>query len=263
MNTISSISTVNSIFNSIEQLAQLCLDSVETVMLGEDLSVNGLKDLNFAKMQVLNIKKIIRSYKFISAPSCTPEDMQYDSFCWSDFSQEVLSAVEAVFPSYRIPSFSFTSSFNTDQTFLTNRRRFDILVYNILYILIISLKTEDELRATRITFHLAEDKDNFILHIRNNKKALDSEFVNKILSDSKNLVPDIHFDKESIDSELAAISKSAGELKLKVKFSPLKSGDKFEVYIPKSTSLPITSMKSPQTYVSDRLTVAEIFSDLS
>lgn len=262
MNTIGSLSTVNSIFNSIEQLAQMCLDSVEVAIRNEELSVDGFRGLSSVKMQLLQMKKIIRSYSFLSAPLCGHEELRCESFCWSDFPNGIESAVKSVFPSYKAPLLSFTGSFETEATFITNRRRFDLLIYSIIYILIAESRDDTEPRPVKITFHLTNGKDFFVLHIRNGERILEPERVNAVLSEAENRVWDIKFDGMGIESELAVIAKSAKELGFGVRFSALKSGDKFEIHIPVSADSDTNTMASPRTYAPDREVAAEIFSDM-
>lgn len=254
---------IRNLLNALRYLVHMCMDSVEAVSGGERLSLDGHKEIRSLRAHILQINKMIYNFDYLSSKSCERSELHFESFSWSEFADSLSDLFKYTITVYSPPALSFTDSFNTDESFLSDRTRLDILLLNALYFLSAQYNSQNSKKA-KITLHLGQNDKYFILHIRNNSTPLkdESERINSILHGQELIIPEISPGSRNTKIAVFSMHKAASELGCEIKFSALKSGNKFELFIPKNVEINKYVLSSQKRYLPSQFMWITLCSDL-
>ncbi len=206
-------SELRNLLNALRYLIHLCIDSVEAVSGGERLSLDGCREMRSLRMHILQINKMIYNFDYLSSKKCERSELHFESFSWADFAESLSELFKYTITTYSPPKLSFTNSFNIDESFLSDHTRLDILLLNALYFLSVQYGPHNSENA-KITLHLGQSKDAFILHIRNNSTPLKEEEarINSILCGKDVIIPEISPGSKKTKIAVFSMRKAAEEL---------------------------------------------------
>ncbi len=143
-----------------------------------------------------------------------------------------------------------------------DKTKFEFMFLNLLYICLRSAENHN-FKGAKFTLYITETQNSLIFHLRDNCHNINSKIVQTALLDQDDqLIP---FD-DPIDSIMALSLKaalySAQELKGTLTYKALKSGNRYDISLPKTAPEHRRKVKSLSHYIPTYSLFEDIFADL-
>ncbi len=106
------------------------------------------------------------------------------------------------------------------------------MILNLLHCSVSDIDASHQ-KAPQITAYITETKKNIVFHIRNSNMPLGNDFVSSAFSIASPGCDYVLSQPDILALNLAVAYKSASEMNGIIKYTPLKSGNRFDVYLPK------------------------------
>lgn len=257
-----SLSYSKSIFTSIESFLELCNSSILDVQTSEiNLSVSGFSQLQTARLCNLHVSRLINMFDFLVS---SPEPCEKSSF--SNLELETL--LENLCTHFQDTVFEHSSvclqhhtSLKGSDSLIIDKTKFELLILNILHCSIKGIKSGGR-KAPQITIYITETKKDIVFHIRDNGAPLGSPYVRSAFNIRQAPVRDVFASLDVVMLNLAVANKSAAEMNGSIKYTSLKSGNRFDLYLPKVPAKMPHQFNSPKSYSPDCDLFMEIMADL-
>lgn len=164
-----------------------------------------------------------------------------------NLANEVANRFERTISGYLPVKTNVKIALKNDFSIALDKTGFELAVLNLLYCI---LKTNTTLKAKPIlvTIYVTENKNNIIFHIRDNSSPINPSIIDKAFS-TKNLAGNTLDDcsyTDLIELSLRVAQKAVIQMQGTLTHVPLKSGNRFDVSLPK---FPKTSPTNPETYL--------------
>ncbi len=143
-----------------------------------------------------------------------------------------------------------------------DKTKFEFMFLNLLYICLRSAENHN-FRGAKFTLYITETQNSIVFHLRDNNHNINSQIVQTaLLGEDEHINP---FD-DPVDSIMALSLKaalySARELNGTLTYKALKSGNRYDISLPKSTQEHSRKAKSLARYIPTYSLYEEIFADL-
>lgn len=248
MNNAADWSLIKTLFAGFPSRLFLAHTALEHIKLTESLSPSGLVDLQTIDLCHLHMNRL---YKFIDYltdgkdHSCSYETNSFDA---EDLISGITSAFIKTISSYSSISTTFTSNLKSPHPVLVNQSKFETVILNILY----SCLNENDFSKnakTKLTLSLNETKNNIIFRIQTNSTNPDSELIHKTFSSGNFRNETLYTQNTVLALSLEIASKYVKEASGKLSFKALKSGNRYDISIPKFPKCTSNTMASSQIYI--------------
>ncbi len=241
----------------------LVYNSSISIEMEESLTVNGQKNVNTLKLCAIQLNRLSNMMTFLAQPDTTDDD-RLESFEIENMIEEIAARFSKTVASYSPVVTECRVNSKQPLSILVKKTKFELIILNILYCL---LKGRPEKKKTplKILISVTENKDNFVFHIRDNGNPINPEIIDAAFSDSVCLPRDIN---DRSFATMVALSiqvarKSADHMNGSIKYTPLKSGNRFDIVLPKEVPGAINSFRSTVPYVPTTYYYDETFADIT
>lgn len=143
-----------------------------------------------------------------------------------------------------------------------DKMKFEFLFLNLLYICLRSAENQN-FRGTKFTLYITETQNSVVFHLRDNCQNINSRIVQTALFGDDELVPFFDNPVESIMAlSLKAALYSVQDLKGTLSYKALKSGNRYDIYLPKPSSEHNRWIKAPVRYIPTHSSFDSMFADI-
>ncbi len=143
-----------------------------------------------------------------------------------------------------------------------DKTKFEFLFLNLLYICLRSAENHN-FRGAKFTLYITETQSSVVFHLRDNCQCINSQIVQTALFDEDAIVYPFDDPVESIMAlSLKAALYSVKELNGTLSYKALKSGNRYDISLPKPAPERTRRAKSPARYMPNYSLYEVIFADL-
>ncbi len=253
-------SFIRSIFPTYKNYLFLSYSLLQKVLY-RDLPHDILETLCSVQFCLSHMNRMNNLFEYITSDSGTAKITARENFDPENILTEFTNVFEKTISDYVDVSISCSSKLSKTVPIVINKTRFELLFLNLLYCSVQSIDPTASSRA-KITLYLTETKNNIVFHIRDNCRSMRQEIVESVFS--KKPLP--NFDDCSADAVIAfsleGALRSANDQNYKLSYKALKSGNRYDISIPKFHPNQGEFARSLSTYVSTTLFFEETFADI-
>lgn len=222
-----------------------------------------LSDFQYHKasnLSIFQINRLCSSGEYLL--SNDNSNLTFSSFKIEQLLEQISLAFSSTVSEYFPVSIKCFTRLNRAFSIYTDDRKLELAILQLLYCSLKSTSIES-LDPIKITFYATETKKHIVFHIRDTGKTL-SDSVVSYLSSPDNPVS-FGCDKLNFNAimaqSVAVANKAVSELSGKLEYAPLKTGNRFDIYLPKKSSSAQKQMASPSTYVPNLALYSSIFAE--
>ncbi len=253
---------LRSVSAAINGFTAICRKSIEDVQACEQrLSNQSFSKLQTSKLCSTYIEEILQVFNYMILPVPGMDNETFTNFEIEELIEKICLHFQDTVSEYITTSINHFSRLDRSFSILINKHKFELLILNILHCCLKS-NPESSKKAPKISFYVTETKKDIVFHIRDNSETIGADFVEA----SFNFSPPIFIEDFSYNIikslNLSVAQKSAQEMDGSVRYIPLKSGNRFDIYLPKQRTLPKGKLYSLAPYFPDHALFLEIFSDI-
>lgn len=238
------ISTINA---NISSNLFVAYTSLEHLRLNENLSPSGLLSVRTIELCHKRMNLMSKLLDFVATKDNIPASMNTDCFDCTQLFSAVKDAFRQTVSEYSTLSTDFCSKLEHSYSVQVNKMAFETIVLSLLYCCVKSFEDTGTNKG-KIIFSISETKDSIVFHIRTNIISPDSELIEQLLTSDKHHETDIYSPEAVLALTLEVASEFMRRAKGKLSFTTLKSGNRYDIYLPKITSAPKNVLLSPTHY---------------
>ena len=247
MSKISESSLISTLTANILSNLFVSYTSLEHLRLNENLSPSGLLKLKTAELCNQRINLICRLIDHIAPEDGIPASANTDCFDCIQLFSAIKDAFNQTVAGYSTVSTGFEKKLDRSYSVQVNKTAFETIVLSLLYCCMKSFEDTNTDKG-KIIFSVGDTKDNIVFHIRTNTISPDSELIEEILTSREYHYTDIYAPSAVLILTLKVASAFIHRAQGKLTFSTLKSGNRFDIYLPKYTTAPKNVLLSPMHY---------------
>ena len=234
---------------------------LDDIMIKYSLPTEVMHKLRSSVLCHFQLNRMCNLLEYIISPQ-RPESVQsFESFDPLNILTEMSTAFSNTVSGYIPLTTNCYSKLRRPVPIQVNKAKFELVFLNVFYC---SLVSADNSRSkdTKLTFYITENKDSFVFHLRDNCRTINSQIIERVFSD----LPVSTALDNTIDSVIAlsleAALKAACELEGSIAYKPLKSGNRYDISLPKSVSGKPSLAKSISLYTPTYSYYDQIFADI-
>lgn len=249
--------------STFKNMSLLSYNSATSIEIEESLTVNGQKNVNTIKLCASQTNRFCNMLAFLMQPD-VPDNDRLESFEIENLLSEIAACFSKTVASYLPVETECRISSKQPLSILVKKTKFELIILNILYC---SLKSRSERKKAplKILISATENKDSIVFRIKDNGNPLSPEIIEAAFSDLVNLPRDIN-DRSlatMVSLSIKVALKSAKQLNGSLEYKPLKSGNRFDITLPKAAPEATISFHSPVQYIPTPYCYDETFADIS
>lgn len=230
-------------------------------VLYRDLPHDILETLCSVQFCLSHMNRMNNLFEYITSDLGATKITASENFDPENILTEFTNMFEKTVSDYVDVSISCSSKLSNAIPIVINKARFELMFLNLLYCSVQSIDPTSSSRA-KIMLYLTETKNNIVFHIRDNCRSMSQEIIDSVFS--KKSPPD--FDESSADAVIAfsleGALRSAHDQNYKLSYKALKSGNRYDISIPKFKSDAEKIVRSLSPYVPTTLLFEEAFADI-
>lgn len=230
-------------------------------VLYRDLPHDVLETLCSVQFCLSHMNRMNNLFEYITSDSAKGKITLNENFDSENILTEFTNVFEKTVADYVDVSISCSSKLTSAVPIVINKARFELLFLNILYCSVQSIDSANSSKA-KISLYLTETKNNIVFHIRDNCRNMNREIVDCVFS--KKPLPS--FDDSSADAVIAfsleGALRSAHDQNYKLSYKALKSGNRYDISIPKFHPVSEKTARSLSPYIPTALFFEETFADI-
>ena len=236
-------------------------ESLDDIMIKYSLPTEVMHKLRSSVLCHFQLNRMCNLLEYIISPQRLESVQDFESFDPLNILTEMSTTFSKTVSGYIPLTTNCYSKLRRPVPIQVNKAKFELVFLNLLYC---SLRSADNSRSkdTKLTFYITENKDSFVFHLRDNCRTINSQIVERVFSDS----PVSTTLDNTIDSVIAlsleAALKAACELEGSIAYKPLKSGNRYDISLPKSASGKPSLAKSISLYTPTYSYYDQIFADI-
>lgn len=252
-----------SMISTFKNMALLSYNSAISIEIEESLSVNGQKNINTLKLCAVQTNRLCNMLSFLMNPETSDND-RLESFEIENLLSEIASNFSKTVAAYSPVITECSVQSKRPLSILIKKTKFELIILNILYCLL-KIRPERKNAPLKILISATENKNSIIFHIKDNGNPLSPEIIEAAFSDLVSLPRDIN-DRSfatMVSLSIKVALKSAKQLSGSLEYKPLKSGNRFDITLPKEAPEATNSFRSPVRYIPTPYYYDETFADIT
>lgn len=247
--------------SSIKQAIYTCHNSLEHIS-GSNFSLAEFQHYKAVQLGLFQINRICSSAEYLLTHNSYNSHRTYSSYNIDELLDQISSTFCSTVSEYFPVSVKHYTRLDHSFFVQTDERKLELAILQILYCCLknSSLESFDPIN---ITFYATETKNSIVFHIRDNSLPLNPVITEAINTNDSSVLfasDEISFNAIMAQS-VAVVKKAVGELSGKLVYTPLKSGNRFDIYLPKFQSRGQLGMASPAPYIPDLALYAATFAE--
>lgn len=234
--------------------------SLEHLRINENLSPSGLLNIKTAELCNKRMNLICRLIDYIVSEDGIPASMNTDCFDCIQLFSAIKDAFNQTVAGYSTVSTGFEKKLDRSYSVQVNKTVFETIVLSLLYCCMKAFEDTNTDKG-KITFSVGATKDNIVFHIRTNTISPDSKLIEEFLTSNEHHYTDIYAPSAVLALTLEVASAFIRRAKGRLSFTTLKSGNRYDIYLPKYTSAPKNVLLSPIHYFPALKNYEEFFAE--
>ncbi len=283
-----------SLLNSFKQTLSVCSTELDKVRLSQPLTFEQSNHLDNIYLGLVHMNRLCNTFEYITSHNevthyievlensdlshLTPPpqaDREFldrlDVLCQTrkqlqniyiqNLLEGLCSKFESTVSNFRPVKISHHTNLKNSLSVFVFKYRFELVALNILYCCLKNSASE----ISKLDITATENKDYIIFRIKDNNEPLNPEIIKAAFLES--IQPNDFSDEVSFNSIIALslryAQKVAMEMKAYITYKALKSGNRFDIFIPKLRSLSFDTAQSLVTYVDTHSIYTNVFADMA
>lgn len=254
----------NSVIASFKHMIYLNHRAIESIECTEQLSTVGLNKLRAAKLCNLQMSRMCNIVEYLLNSDSRTAEKHLENFEIENLIEEITKSFCATVSSYTSVNAEFHTNLKGNASILIDKATFELVILNILYCCLKN-RADGRPAPVKLSISATENKDNVVFHIRDNNPNLEPDIVESIFTASTPAFESLHdwTFGTLISLSLRVAYKSAEQLNGSVVYTPLKSGNRFDISLPKYNHIDnIHTIQSLVPYIPTRSYYDELFADV-
>ena len=238
------------ILSSIKQASFTVHNSLNHISV-ENFSLSDFQYHKASLLGILQINRLCSSGEYLL--SNKKSTITYSSFRIEQLLEQISGTFSSTVSEYFPVSVKCFTRLNRTFSVHTDESKLELAILQLLYCSLKSASIE-RLDPIKVTFYATETKTHIVFHIRDTGKTLSDSVVSSLSSPDNSV--SFECDKLNYNAvmaqSVAVANKAVSELSGKLEYAPLKTGNRFDIYLPKQPASAQKGMYSPSIYVPDR-----------
>ena len=235
---------------------------VQTVTNEASLSTKHHERLVASLLCMVQMSRIVNMCEYLHKIDESSLFDKIQTFEIKNLVQEISDAFYNTLSNYLTIDIKLSMSLKDTTCVIVDKTRFELAVLNLLYC---SVKTNSagETEPIKLTITVKENKDNVIFLIKDNNRPSSTESVAKTFkfSRSNTFLPDNPSEESLLSISVKAAQMATEHMKGSLVYTPMKSGNKYELSLPKRLEN-IHKMQYISQYIPTQSYFREIFADI-
>lgn len=257
---------ITTLFNetiaSFRQTLLTCHHSLENLF-NKSFSVADLQNYKAVQLGIFHMNRICSTAEYLISAQEAKSKQALKSYDINNLLETMVSSFYSTVSGYFPATVNCYTKLRSSSSIQTDERKFELIVLHILYC---CLKNTigDRFAPVKITIYATEIKNFIVFHIRDSSNPLNSAIVSNVFKDTPNVSncsSEISFNA-IITQSLTVAKKTAKDLCGKLSYTALKSGNRFDVYLPKHKHTTPKVLRSPISYIPNIDVYNEIFAEI-
>ncbi len=246
---------------SLKTYLSISNESLDDIIIKYDLPTEAMHKLRASTLCHFQLNRMCNLLEYIISPKRAVSIQEFESFDPLNLLSEMSMAFAKTVSGYLSISTSCYSKLRRPLPILVNKAKFELVFLNLLYC---SLRSADNSsgKEAKLTFYITENKSSFVFHLRDNCRIINAQIAESVFSNS----PIVTLPDNTVDSVIAlsleAALKAAQELEGSITYKPLKSGNRYDISLPKSVSGKDYRAKSISLYTPTYSYFDQVFADI-
>ena len=252
-----------SVFSSFKNMSRLSYNSVCSLEANESLSVSGQSHLNALKFCALQTNRLCNVANFLMQPDNSDDEQRLETFEIENLLQEITNRFCSTVSAYSPVVATCHVNLKNTISIIVNKSRFELVFLNLLYC---CLKKRPGSKASplKLSIYVTENAESVIFHIRDNSPNLSPEIISNAFSEGN--LPLNDFSDQSfttlVSLSLRVAQKAAKQLNAHINYTPLKTGNRFDLSLPKFVPAAKNKFYSLVPYIPTYRYYDETFADI-
>lgn len=238
------MSVFDALSKSIRNSARMCYSEIECLQFEENLTPSGMAHLQSAKLCTFFINRIIclmdiwfgSTHFFRDSPS---EELDLESII-EGMGEHIIGLLPTAQPKIK-----YSPKPAEGATVYTERSRLEFILLNILYC---CARNEHLSSRLGITFGVTEKQKDVVFHIHDNCKNLEPCISDDPIAELNRKIDDLTPNMAAMLLSMAIAEKTLREIGGRLEYTPLKSGNKFDIYVPRKVRDSKEHLSTPTIY---------------
>lgn len=256
------IDTLSAVFSYFKHLVYINHTALTEIELSESLSTVSHNNLQRAKLCDFQINRMCNMIKYLADDVSDPNEDWAETFGIKQLIEEILSTFSSTVSGYIDLSTTYKENSHEHSSITVNKTRFELFFLNIFYCCLKDTPIAEKNRL-KISVTVSETADSIVFRIKNNAPTLSSQVVDAGLSSALPIAET--FSKISgenlIPLSLRVAKKSVMHLGGRISYVPLKSGNRFDIFLPKASSAEI-KFRQAVPYTPNQNLYNEVLADI-
>lgn len=247
------------ILSAIKQAAYTAHDSLDHIS-ADNLTLSDFQYYKATHLGIFQVNRLCSSAEYLFANDNS--NITYSSYNIEQLLEQISSEFSSTISEYFPVSVKHYTRLSRAFAVYTDERKLELAILQLFYC---SLKNSsfESFDPIKITFYATETNNHIVFHIRDNAKTLSNSVVSSLNSPVNSILfkgDELNFNAVMAQS-VAVANKAISELSGKLEYTPLKSGNRFDIYLPKHPVSAQIQMASPNTYIPDLSLYSAIFAE--
>ena len=255
--------TLMSAISYFKHVTRLGNDSLEFLEINESLSVFGMRHVNLLKHSLFQMNRMFNVIEYLASADSSWEEQKIETFDIERLLDEIVNRFYLTVSDYTEVNIDWQATLKGSYSIDINKSKFELAILNLLYC---CLKKNPDIKSRPLKIHISatENKERIVFHVRDNKKPLSQDIIdsiNDLSVPSLEEISDQSF-KTLVSLSLRVAYKSVREMGGELTYTPLKSGNRFDISLPKFVPQARMSFRSPSHYTPTYSYYNEVFADV-
>lgn len=247
------------ILSAIKQAAYTIHNSLDHIS-GDNFTLSDFQYYKASHLGVFQINRLCSSGEYLFSNGNS--DLTYSSYDIEQLLEQISSGFSSTISEYFPISVKYYTRLNRAFAVYTDERKLELAILQLLYC---SLKSSsiESFEPIKITLYATETNSHIVFHIRDNGRTLNDSIVSSLSSPDNSVLfkcDDLNFNAVMAQS-VAVANKAVSELSGRLEYTPLKSGNRFDIYLPKQPFTAQMQMASPAAYIPNLALYSAIFAE--
>lgn len=253
-------SAMSSSFRHMLCLAYQSLIAIET---NESLSVSGQKNLNSLRFCLFQSSRLFNMADYLMDTDTNSLQKRTETFEIEDILTGIVDAFCQTISAYTPVTSKCSTNLGESACVLLDKSKFELVFLNLLYCCVKKRPNHGKSNL-RLFVSVTENKENVVFHIRDNNTNLNQKVVDAAFSPSLPKFKSKNTDSFDylVEFSLKVAYKCARQMGAKISYTPLKSGNRFDLSIPKAPICQDIRVCSPRAYITDGQLCRQILASL-
>lgn len=243
--------------SAIKQAAYTVHDSLDHIC-RDNFTLSDFQHHKAAHLGTFHINQICSSSEYIFSDDNS--NSPYASYNIEQLIEQISSGFSSTVSEFFPVSVKYYTRLNRAFSVYTDIHKLELIILQLLYCCLKSSSVES-FDPIKTTLYATETNTHIVFHIRDNGKALSDSVVSSLNSPYDFLsfkYDDFNFDAVMAQA-VAVASRAVTELSGKLEYTQLKSGNRFDIYLPKQQMSAQIKMASPDVYIPNLALYSTIF----